>query len=104
MIEIKAITELKKWINESADSARITGIAGSRAIVDGKPSVILAEETGETEGGKQKFKLELLVHSKPRTELGDVTSDIVLDQDDLIKIKKMNEKGLRGYKSQIESE
>ena len=62
---------------------------------DNTSSVIQAESTGQ----KGKFKLTLL-SPNGTIDLGVVASDIDLSQEDLDKIRKMNEKGLKGYQSQ----
>ncbi|MFZ3301140.1 MAG: hypothetical protein WA152_00315 [Microgenomates group bacterium] len=91
------VNDLKKIIKETAESVRITAVAGKRAMLDsGTPSVIQAEVTDQ-EG---KFKLKLLC-PKGTTDLGIVVSDTELSAEDLSEIEKMNEKGLKGYQSQI---
>ena len=91
------ISDLRELIKGNGEIVRITAAAGKRAMLDSKtPSVIQTEETSE----KGKFQLNLL-SPKGTTDLGIVTSDIALTEDDLLKIRKMNEKGLKGYESQI---
>lgn len=90
------IKDLKNLIKGS-DEIRITGAAGKRAMLDDNtPSVIQVESTGQN----GKFKLTL-VSPKGTTNLGEVASDIDLSPEDLDKIKEMNEKGLKGYQSQV---
>ncbi len=90
------IKDLKELIKGN-DEIRITAAAGKRAMLDsGTPSVIQAEATGQ-EG---MFNLKLL-SPKGTIDLGTVVSDIEHSAEDLSTIKKMNEKGLKGYRSQI---
>jgi len=91
------IKDLSELVEETAESVRITAVAGKRAMLDsGTPSVIQAEATDQ----KGEFKLKLL-SPKGTTNLGTVLSDTELSAEDLSEINKMNEKGLKGYQSQI---
>lgn len=91
------IRDLKELIKVNGEIVRITAAAGKMAMLDlGTPSVIQAEETGE----KGRFQLKLL-SPKSITDLGIVTSDVDLTEVDLDEIREMNEKGLKGYQSQI---
>lgn len=90
------IKDLKELIKGN-DEIRITAAAGKRAMLDSNtPSVIQAEATGQ----KGIFELKLL-SPNGKTNLGTVVSDTELSAEDLDEIKKMNEKGLKGYQSQI---